>query len=222
MKLDPKLVSLSARSTVWSEAYRGLRTSIEYVQILRNLHTVLVTSAVRESGKSLTAANLAVVMAQAGNRTLVVDADLRRPAQHKIFGLPNLQGYTTVITKGLSLTSCLQAGPVEHLSVLTSGPLPRNPADLLGSEASMYVLGTLKDQFDMTLIDAPPVLGLADALTLGGHTDGVLYIIKSRFNSRRLDLKALQQLRQTGSQVIGAVLNQAKDFDHHPYYDRNG
>lgn len=213
MNPDPKLISQDDPSTAWNEAYRGVRTNLEYVKAVDNLRTLLVTSAVPEAGKSLTVANLALVMAQSGTRTVVVDADLRRPAQHKIFGLPNLQGYTTVIAKGLQVLSVLQEGPVEHLSVLTSGPLPPNPADLLESAVCVELLQSLREHFEWVLVDGPPVLGLADATILGRQMDGVLYVIKSGFKSRRADQKALQQLRQTGSRVIGAVLNQVKDLD---------
>ncbi len=218
MNVDPKLVTQSESSTAWSEAYRSLRTNIEYIQVLHNLRTILVTSAVPEAGKSLTAANLGVVMAQAGIRTVIVDADLRRPAQHKLFGLTNTKGFTTTLAKDLAPDVCTQASPVVHLDVLTSGPLPPNPADLLSSNACVHLLAHLKAQYDMVLIDAPPVLGLSDAPILGRSVDGVLYVIKSRFNSRRADQKALQQLKQTGSQIIGAVLNQIQDFDERLYY----
>ncbi len=223
MKRDPKLISHDEPSTAWNEAYRGIRTNIEYVKAVHDLRTLLVTSAIPEAGKSLTVANLATVMAQSGSRTVVVDADLRRPAQHKIFRLPNLQGYTTVIAKGLNILSVLHKGPVDHLSVLTSGPLPPNPADLLESTTCVELLQTLRQHFDWVLVDAPPVLGLADAAILGRQMDGVLYVIKSGFKSRRADQKALQLLRQTGSRVIGVVLNQVKDLDRdlHAHYGKH-
>lgn len=211
---DSKLVTLHMPQSVFGESYRALRTNLDYIRIAHQFKTLMITSAVMQSGKSLTIANLGIAMAQAQIRTIIVDADLRRPSQHKIFGVNNLYGLTTAITREDQVSNLYHTGPVEGLYILTSGPLPPSPSELLGSHNFSSLLNQLTSRFDIVLIDAPPVLGLSDSIILGHQSGAVLYLIKPRFNSRRADKKAIELLSQVGSHIVGVVLNQISDPSH--------
>jgi protein-tyrosine kinase len=211
--LEPRLVSLTQPRSSAAEQYRSLRTSLEFLGVSAPLHKVLVTSAVPESGKSLTAANLALALAQSGRSTLLVDSDLRRPTQHHFFGLPNLTGLTTAITRGGPLEEYISDGPLPDLKIMTSGPIPPNPSEILASQAMRDLLERLEALADMVVLDSPPVVGFSDAVILSNRNDGVIYVVRSGFNSEKADLKALELLRQVNARILGVVLNGIKESD---------
>ena len=172
------LVTVTEPASAASEAYRTLRSNIHFASLDSPLKTLLITSTDPGEGKSTTLANLAVTMAQAGNRVLVVDCDLRRPSQHRLFGVPNVAGLTTMMVQGQALEKLpVQATGVANLSVLTSGPLPPNPSELLGSRRLGEVLSQLKNEADILLVDAPPIIAVADAAILASKVDGVLLVV---------------------------------------------
>jgi capsular exopolysaccharide synthesis family protein len=219
--LEPRLVSITQPRSSAAEQYRALRTSLEFLGVARPLHKVLVTSAVPESGKSLTAANLALALAQGGRSTLLVDADLRRPSQHHLFGLPNLTGLTSAVTRGGELGQYLAPGPLAELRIMTSGPIPPNPSEILGSMAMRDILQQLEAEADTVVLDSPPVVGFTDAVILSNRNDGVIYVVRAGFNSRKADLKALELLRQVDARILGVVLNDLKQPDeslNYAYY----
>lgn len=219
--LEARLVSITQPRSSAAEQYRSLRTSLEFLGVARPLHKVLVTSAVPESGKSLTAANLALALAQGGRATLLVDADLRRPSQHHLFGLPNLTGLTSAVTRGGELGQYLAPGPLAGLRIMTSGPIPPNPSEILGSTAMRDVLEQLEAEADIIVLDSPPVVGFTDAVILSNRNDGVIYVVRAGFNSRKADLKALELLRQVEARILGVVLNDLKQPDeslNYAYY----
>ncbi len=211
--LESRLVSVTQPRSSAAEQYRALRTSLEFLGVTAPLRKVLVTSAVPESGKSLTAANLALALAQGGRRTLLVDADLRRPTQHHFFGLPNLAGLTTAITRGGDLEQYVVDGPLPDLKIMTSGPIPPNPSEILGSGAMRDLLERLEQQAEIIVLDSPPVVGFTDAVILSNRNDGVIYVVRAGFNSRKSDLKALELLRQVNARILGVVLNGIKESD---------
>ena len=204
------LITLSDPRSPAAEAYRTLRTSIYFSGLERSIHTLLVTSVAPIENKSVTPANLAVTMAQGDRKTILVDADLRRPALHKLFGLKNDRGLTTsfIDTKG-PIEPALQDVNVPNLQVLTSGPLPPNPAEVLGAQRMLDVIEALKARADIVLFDAPPVIAVTDASVLGAQVDGVLLVVDSGHTRREHAKRAKQQLEKLNIRVIGAVLSGA-------------
>jgi len=209
-----------------AEAYRILRTKIQ-VATDRPLDTLLVTSANPFEGKSTVVANLGVVMAQAGLSVIVVDSDLRCPILHDIFGLPNKVGLSNaLIADGPSHDGYLQTTQLQNLRVLTSGPLPPNPAELLGSRRMGRVIQQLKEEADVVLFDSPAVLAVADAALLAKQMDGVLLVVEAGATRREAALRAKEDLTRVGANLIGAVLNKlspkgAGGYYYH-YYSEEG
>ncbi len=202
-----------------AEAYRTLRTNLEFASLERPLRTLLVTSPGPEEDKSVVLANLAVVIAQAGKRVILVDGDLRRPRQHELFGLSNTVGLSTVLRGEASVALPLADGGVAGLSVLPSGPLPPNPAELLASRRMSELIATLSDQADMVLFDAPPVVAVTDAAILAGQVDGVLLVIHARQTKREHAQRAKDLLEKVHARLLGAVLNNVEfDASLQPYY----
>ncbi len=205
------LITISEPRSPISEAYRTLRTNLDFAGLDRALKTLVVTSAGVGEGKTTTLANLAVVSAQAGRRVILVDADLRRPTLHRIFGLPNEMGLTTMMRDEEALAAPpLQATGVEGLSVLTSGPLPPNPADLMGSRRMEEVIAALSERADQVLFDTPPVVAVTDAAVLATKVDGVLLVIGAGKTRRDQARAAVQRLEQINARLVGAVLTNAE------------
>ena len=202
------LITLSDPRSAAAEAYRTLRTNIDFSSLDRVIHTLLVTSVAPNENKSLTVANLAVSMAQGDKKTILVDADVRRPALHTLFGLSNDKGLTSLFidAKG-PIEPALQAVQVPNLQVLTSGPLPPNPAELLGSQRMLDVIEGLKSRADVIVFDAPPVIAVTDASVLGTRVDGVLLVVQAGQTRREQAKRAKQQLEKLHIRVIGAVLS---------------
>ncbi len=202
-----KLITLSDPRSAAAEAYRTLRTNLIFSSVERPVHTLLVTSAAQSEDKSLVLANLAVTLAQTGSTTIIVDADLRRPVQHTIWGLPNNQGLTgMVIQDALLAEPPLQATSIPGLSVLTSGELPPIPADVLSSQRMTDIIGLLKARAQFVLFDAPPVLAAADAALLGAKVDGVLLCVHAGATRRDHVARAQQALARVHARLLGAVL----------------
>ena len=202
------LITLSDPRSPAAEAFRTLRTNIYFSSLDRSIHTLLVTSAAPSEGKSTTLANLAVAMAQGDKKTILVDTDLRRPTLHTIFGLGNESGLISLLidAKG-PIEPALKDVGVPNLQVLTSGPLPPNPAEVLGSQRMLEVIAALKDRADIVLFDAPPVVAVTDATVLGTRVDGVLLVINAGHTRREHAKRAKEQLEKLNIRVIGAVLN---------------
>lgn len=198
---------LYPRSAV-AESYRMLRSNLEFARVDRPIHTILVTSSLPGEGKTVTAANLAIAFALEGRRVLLVDADLRKPAVHTLFDVPNAQGLTTMLrSDSVSLESVAHTNEQERLKVLTSGPLPPNPAEMLGSQRMLTVLQRLQAGQDVLIIDSPPLRVVTDAAILSAFVDGTLLVIdagKSRRPAVRLGREALNRVN---AQILGVVLN---------------
>jgi len=208
---DPKAVS--------SEAFRTLRTNLQFASPDAKLETILITSSAPEEGKSTVCSNLAVSIVQTGKDVILVDCDLRKPTVHKIFGLNNAVGLTSVLTGQVAVEDALQKTHCEGLSVLTAGPVPPNPAELLQSNVMQEVLKKLKLMGDQVLLDAPPVLPVADSMILSTYVDGVVLVIASRQVPREIALRAKELLQNTNARLLGVVLNQVRySSDGEQYY----
>jgi capsular exopolysaccharide synthesis family protein len=179
-------------------------------------------------GKSVTAANLAAVMAQSGQRVVLVDADLRRPTQHRIFELNNHQGLTTALVESeAALSDLLQTTRVENLSVVTSGPLPPNPSELLGSRRMEAVIEALQQRAEVVIFDSPPVMAVTDATVLAARVDGTLLVINSGKTRRALAQRSVETLAAVGARVLGVALNRLASrhggyYYYHYYYSEDG
>jgi len=201
------LVTLSDPRSPVAEAYRTLRTNIGFSSLDQSLHTLLVTSPAPSEGKSTTLANLAVAMAQAEKKTILVDADLRRPSLHTIFDVGNEAGLTTMFVDSKAMHEPpLQDVGVPNLLLLTSGPLPPNPAELLGSKRMEDALAALKARADIVLLDAPPVIAVTDAVVLGTRVDGVLLVVGAGQTKRDHAKRAKELLDKVKVRVVGVAL----------------
>ena len=220
------LVAYAEPKSAAAEAYRTLRTNITFASPDKPVHVIMATSTSPDDGKSTTIANLAITFAASGASTVLVDGDLRRPHLHTIFGLPNEQGLTTVVvdmaraaTGGAAPTIPLQNTQVANLQVLTSGPVPPNPAEILSSQRMTELLEMLRGKADYVLIDTPPIIAVTDAAVLASRVDGVLLVVNAGKTKRELAIKARDMLKQVNANVIGVVLNNAQlDKSAYAYY----
>ncbi len=218
---EEKVVAARHPRASHSEAYRVLRTNIQVANVDQPVKTLLVTSPNPVEGKSLTAANLAVVMAQAGLRTVLVDADLRRPSQHRLFGVTNDFGLTNgLVQQELASDGYMHSTDIENLRVVTSGQIPPNPTELLGSKRMHKLIQALRDQADMIILDSPPCLPLADAAVLARQVDGVLLVVDAGSTRRDSAAKAKETLERAGGKVLGVALNRvsARGSGYYYYY----
>ncbi len=201
------LITIAQPRSAVSEAYRTLLTSIDFAGLDWPIRTLMLTSASPEEGKSSTLANLAVVAAQEGRKVIVVDCDLRRPSLHSIFGLSNGEGLTTALMNAETLREPpLRSVGVDGLSVLTSGPIPPNPLELLGSRRMEELLAGLAGRADMVLVDAPPVVAVADAAILASKVDAVLLVVQAGRAKRDYVERAKALLEKANARIIGAAL----------------
>ena len=214
------LITVTHPHSPVSEAYRILRTNLEFSSLDKPIRTMVVTSAGPDEGKSTTLANLAVTIAQGGKKVILADCDLRRPRLHEIFGLDNDAGLTTMVVDDEALENPpLQETGVPNLWLLPSGPLPPNPSELLGSRRMEEIIAVLTQRADMVLFDAPPVIAVIDAVVLGSKVDGVLLVINAGGTKRDHAQRAKAQLEKVNVRVIGAVLNNVPfDASLHRYY----
>ena len=190
-----------------SEAYRVLRTNIRFASVDRSLRTMLVTSAEPSAGKSTVASNLGIACAQAGLRVVIVDADLRRPNQHRLFGLSNANGLTDLLVGDVGdVEECMVETEVENLRLIPSGSIPPNPSELVGSNRMEIVLDEIKERADLVIVDSPPVLAVADPVALGRKVDGTLLVIRAKRTSHSVASKAYNSLSSVGATVLGVVL----------------
>jgi capsular exopolysaccharide synthesis family protein len=211
------LIALRDPRAAAAEAYRTLRTNIQFSSLDKPLHTLLATSTAPDEGKSTTLANLAVTMAQAEQRVILVDCDLRRPTLHTLFDLPNEAGLTSMILAQEDAPP-LQATGVTGLSLLTSGPLPPRPADILGSRRMDAVIARLRAEADIVLFDTPPVVAVTDAAVLATRVDGVLLVFQAGKTSRERARQAREILEKVKANIVGVVLNNAQVEPGYGYY----
>lgn len=205
---DTQLVSIKEPTSPAAEAYRILRTSIQFLGLDRELHLVQITSAGAQEGKSTTLANLAVAFAGSGLRTVAVCCDLRRPRLHKFFNMSNEIGFTSVLCGDAPLAEALQPVPgQDRLFLLASGPIPPNPAEVLSSPRTTKLLKNIAAYADVVLIDSPPVLPVTDALVLSQQVDSTVLVSAAGVTTRKAVHRAAEMLKRVEAPVIGAVLN---------------
>jgi capsular exopolysaccharide synthesis family protein len=197
------------------EAFRMIRTSIGFVNLESPVRTLLVTSAMAQEGKTTTSLNLAAAYAVGGLRTILVEADLRRPSLHRVFGMLGTRGLTTAIVGDVPLQDAILNTDMRNMSVLMAGAIPPNPVELLGSDQMTELLDRLQRSFDIVIVDSPPVVPVADPAALAGRVDGVVLVVRAgKTDRRRLD-QASQLLDRAGGRLVGVVLNDVR-FDGSP------
>jgi tyrosine-protein kinase Etk/Wzc len=201
------LVTMEQTHSPAGEAYRTLRTNLMFSSTVRKLRIVGVTSATPGEGKTTTAANLAVSLAQKGERVLLIDCDLRRPRIHEVFDLEREPGLSSLLVESNKLEDVIRHTDVAGLDVMTSGPIPFNPSELLGGERMRKLIEQMSASYDSLVLDAPPVLVAADASILARITDGLVLVVSAGVTDKDAARAAVDQLRSVGANVIGAVLN---------------
>jgi non-specific protein-tyrosine kinase len=192
-----------------TEAFRSLRTNIQFTSVDHPLHTLLITSPSPKDGKSTVAANLSVVFAQGARKVVLIDADLHRPKQHKLLGVSNRKGLSELFTQPvLQLDGNVRDTNTPNLSILTSGSLPPNPAELLGSEKMHQILTQIHLQAEIIVIDSPPLMAVTDAAVLSSRADGVLLVIRPSVTKLQACKQTIEQLQRLGANLLGYVLNE--------------
>jgi capsular exopolysaccharide synthesis family protein len=215
------LITITNPRSPISEAYRTLRTNLEFTSLDKPIRSMVVTSAAPEEGKSTTLANLAVAVAQAGRKVILLDCDLRRPSLHQIFDARNTPGFTDMMRDDALMSKTpLQETGVPNLYLLPSGTLPPNPAELLGSRRMSEVIAALLQHAEMVLFDAPPVIAVTDAAVLASKVDAVLLVISAGKTKREQAKKAKALLDKVNAHLIGTVLNNVKgETSLYQYYE---
>jgi succinoglycan biosynthesis transport protein ExoP len=191
-----------------SEAFRTLRTNVQYTSVDHPLNTILITSSDSSEGKTTVAVNLSVVLAQGGNRVTLIDADMRHPSIHKRMDNPNRSGLSSLFVQGDdTLNGSVQKTRVENLALVTAGDMPPNPSELLGSHKMDQILVQLKGISDILIIDSPPIMAVTDAAILGPKVDGVLLIVEPGKTKLAAARHTVEQMQRVGSNILGVVLN---------------
>ncbi|EZH65905.1 capsular biosynthesis protein [Bacillaceae bacterium JMAK1] len=203
-----------------SEQFKTIRTNIQYAALDHDVQIVMGTSANPGDGKTTVNANLAVTMSQQDARVLLIDADLRKPALHYTFEVPNVYGLSSIVTKQKTLVEAIQATNVETLDILTSGPVPPNPSEMLSSKLMTSILNEARTLYDYIVIDTPPVLAVSDAQIVAGLSDGIMIVLKSGVTETDDASQAVEVLKHTGTKILGAILNhkQRDSKSYHYYY----
>lgn len=199
--LDPK--------SAISESFRNLRTNVHYTNIDKEVKLIQVTSSVQGEGKSTITANYAVTVAQSGKKVLIVDCDLRRPQIHKIFNVSNTSGLSNVLVGDNQMDKNIKDTNVPNLFILTSGPIPPNPSEMLDSKRMKELILSLKDHFDMILLDSPPIMPVTDGLILSQIVDGTIVIVSLGSTEKDAFKKTMSSLENIGANILGTVINKA-------------
>ncbi|WP_281366403.1 CpsD/CapB family tyrosine-protein kinase [Paraliobacillus salinarum] len=214
------ITKLNPKSPI-SEQYRTIRTNLQFSSIDDEMKKILVTSSAPAEGKSSTVANLAIVFAQQGKKVLLVDGDMRKPTVHYTFRVDNRRGLSSVLVGETTLEDSINKTDIPELDILTCGPIPPNPSELLGSKAMQRVVDRACEYYDMILFDTPPVLAVTDAQILANVCDGSILVLRSKQTDYEAAQKARDLLQPAKAKLLGAVLNDRemkKGSDYHYYY----
>jgi capsular exopolysaccharide synthesis family protein len=215
--LGYSLITLEQTKSPIAEAYRALRTNVQFTIVDSETRIIMITSSGPREGKSHTVSNLAVSVAQAGKSVLIIDADLRNPTQHKLFGLDNGEGLSVFLLQDQDYCKYIRETAVPGVKVLPAGPVPPNPAELVGSKRMKHLIREVGERFDLVLIDTPPVIAVTDAAIIAQEADGVILVLASGEVNRVYAQKAKDTLDKLGIKILGAVLNKV-DLNTNEYY----
>ena len=206
-----------------SEAYRSIRTNLQFANVDKAIKTILVTSSTPGEGKTTTLVNIAATMAQVNNKVLIIDADMRKPRVHKVLEINNNTGLADLLLKQGLAEDYIQTHQQLELDLLTSGNIPTNPSELIQSKAMKHLIESLKSKYDYIFIDTPPVLPVTDSVIMSTYIDSVILVIKSGEINRELVNKSKNALLQVGANILGVVLNKVqiknlKAYNNYYYY----
>ncbi|WP_338487516.1 CpsD/CapB family tyrosine-protein kinase [Ruoffia tabacinasalis] len=227
-RLGAPLITYYEPKSIIAEQYRTLRTNLEFAQVGRDVRSIAITSSMPMEGKSTTSANLAHTLGQTGRNVLIVDADLRKPTLHRTFKLNNEQGLTTLLANpDLKFNQVVQKSNELGLYFLPSGPIPPNPAELIGSPQMSALMSELRDNFDMVIYDTPPVISVTDAQILATRVDGVIMVARQNFARKDNVREAKEALDNVKANILGFVINnvpfeEGKGYGYYAYYGTEG
>ncbi|WP_039043093.1 CpsD/CapB family tyrosine-protein kinase [Sporosarcina sp. ZBG7A] len=216
-----KLITVDNTKSIISEQYRTIRTNIHFSTADSELQSILLTSSSPSEGKSTSAANIAVVFAQEGRKVLLIDADMRKPTMHHTFHLNNGTGLSSVLTRQSVVADVIHDSGIVNLQVMPCGPIPPNPAELIGSKAMKALIEQLKQDFDLLVFDAPPLLSVADAQILSNECDGTILVVNTGSTEKDSAVKAKETLLSANARILGVLMNNytlAKDHYYYQYY----
>ncbi|MHA7966138.1 CpsD/CapB family tyrosine-protein kinase [Paenibacillus sp. CAU 1782] len=205
-----QLITLSNPRSPISESYRSLRTNIDYSAIDEKIQVIMVSSAGPGEGKTTTITNLAITYAQSERKVVLIDADLRKPTAHHNFSISNRWGLSSVLSQQCTLEESIQMSNVPGLDVITSGTIPPNPAEMLGSNRMTAIIQQLREMYDIVLIDTPPLLAVTDAQIVATKSDGAIMVVDQGRVKRDIAKKAIQNLQTVNARILGVVLNNVK------------
>jgi capsular exopolysaccharide synthesis family protein len=211
------LISLKNPKSRSAEAFRTLRTNIQFSSLDKEIRSIVVTSSGPGEGKSTVMSNLAITMAESGKKVILVDCDLRKPSIHKKIGITNSIGLTNILVQGAKKQECIFNSTVNNLFILTSGPVPPNPAELLGTKKMLNFIEELKSEFDLILIDAPPVLAVTDAQILSSIADGVIFVAAYGEAQKSALVDAKHMIDKVGGNILGIVFNKVPESENGYY-----
>lgn len=213
------IVNTKPKSPI-SESYRSIRTNIQFANLDKNLQTIMVTSPTAGEGKTTTLSNVALAMADAEHRVLIVDCDMRKPRIHKVFEISNTYGMAEILLGGGDYKKALNPTSNENLYIITAGKIPSNPSELLYSNAMKNLIQNLKKDFEYIFIDAPPVVPVTDAAIMSNYVDGVILVCASGVIEIELAQKAKESLENVNANILGVVLNKinTKNDKYSSYY----
>lgn len=212
-----EMMTLHSPKSTASEAYRGIRTSILFSSAENEPKVILVSSAGPQEGKTITATNLAITMAQSGNKVIMLDCDMRRPKIHKVFGINRDRGMTNLLVGNQDIKGTLFHTEVPNLDVIPCGPIPPNPSEIIGSARMKKLLDLLREKYTRIIIDSPPITAVTDAVILAKSTDGMVLVIRASDTAREIVKNGLDQIQSVGGHVLGAILN-GVDMGSDGYY----
>lgn len=229
-----RLFTLKNPKSIASEAFRTLRTNIQFTNIDKSIKSIVVTSSGPGEGKTTITCNLAASIAQTDKRVLLIDCDMRKPRVHKVFGITNLDGLTNILMgeKKISDVEFKEDQDIKSLTVVTSGPIPPNPAELLGSRRMRDFLEDMRDQFDMIILDSPPINLVTDSAVLSTITDGTIMVVEVGKTDSEAAINGKELLDKVNANLIGVVLNKIPTrgrsyynysyYQYDEYYEDNG
>ncbi|MGG0657178.1 CpsD/CapB family tyrosine-protein kinase [Rummeliibacillus pycnus] len=217
-KLERNLITLSDSKSIIAEQFRTIRTNITFSASDQELKTLLVTSSIPGEGKSTNAANIGIVFAQEGKKVLLVDADMRRPTLHHTFHLLNTDGLSSVLIRKQPVQKVIQETAIVGLYVMTSGPIPPNPSELLSSKTMDTFLKVVEQEFDLIIFDSPPLLPVTDAQILSNKCNGTLLIVDMNTSKKADVKKAKTALNNSQAKIMGVVLNNCALPTNHYHY----